>query len=390
MNVSVSPEARTVQIEISNDTGYFNGGDDDNNLFSAISTRLYGKTRTPITAPAGHVAPTRLSSGAQIDAYLRAAHFSGYAYLERHGQVILSKGYGMADKEHGRPNTLQSPWPIFGPNRFITALAILRLQDEHRLSVQDRVCRYISGCPGRWQPLTIEELLLDTSGLGAITTETMPGGVPEALARCKALPPAAQPGTITSGSRCNNLLLNAIVARVSGQPWASAMQQLIFGPAHMTHSGHLTNAIRPPARVQGYNAGAPIQLGNYNNYYVPIASIEDLARLDRALLSGHLLSPQALSALFAPHLHGVAVRQRYGGSHARQLAGCYECYLRASTPTTVLVADNPGDVGGFTMDNALSPEDGSIAIIARNDVASTGTDPTSVLFGLAAQLLWGK
>jgi hypothetical protein len=132
-----------------------------------------------------------------------------------------------------------------------------------------------------------------------------------------------------------------------------------------------------------------MRLGNFDNYYVPYVSVEDLARLDRALLSGHLLSRHALSALFAPHVSGSAVLQRYGGSHASQLTGGYECYLRVGTRTTVTVADNPGDVGGFSLDNALSPEDGTIAIIARND-QSVGTDPTAVLFGFAAKLLWGR
>jgi CubicO group peptidase (beta-lactamase class C family) len=387
MTTSVSPEARTVQIEINNDTEYFN--EDADNIFAGeIGTRLYGKTRGTSATPSAPAPKARLSSGAQIDAYLRAAHFSGYVLLERHGQVILNKGYGMADKAANQPNTPQSRWPAFGPNRFITALAILKLQDEQKLSVQDKICRYVTGCPGGWQSLTIEELLLETSGLGALDTSAVPGGVPQALAQCKALPRAA-PGPIAAGSRCNLLLLNSIVATVSGQPWASAMQQLIFGPAHMTDSGHLTNDLQPPARVQGYSAGAPVRLGNYDNYYVPYASVEDLARMDRALLSGHLLSRQALSVLFAPHLHGVAVLQRYGGSHAGRLSGGYECFLRLGTGATVMVADNPGDVGGFTLDNALSPEDGSIAIVARNDT-SAGTDPTDVLFGLADKLLWGK
>jgi len=390
MTIEVSPAVGAIRILLDDDTGYFN---DDNTFFSLISKRLYGKTPAVAPALSGHARVTRLSSGAQIDAYLRTADFSGYVLLERHGQIILSKGYGAADKAANLPNTVQSRWPLFGPNRFVTAVAILRLQDKHKLTVHDRICTYVGGCPAAWRPLTIEELLLETSGLGSLDTSTSPGGVAEAVARCKALPLTATPGTITPGSRCNNLLLNAIVATVMGESWARAMQHLIYDPAHMTHSGQLTNALQPPARVQGYSAGVPIQMGNYNNYPVPVVSVEDLARLDRALLAGHLLSPQALAALFAPHLRGVAVLQRYvgfGGSHARQLVGGYECYVHPGTSTMVKVADSPGDVWGFTIDNAISPEDGSIAIIARNDDSSAGTAPTDMLFGLAAGLLWGK
>jgi CubicO group peptidase (beta-lactamase class C family) len=390
MTIFVSPEARSQAILIDNDTDYFNIDADNTFQHSIISTRLYRKTGGTTSTPSVGRAPvTQVASAAQLDAYLSAAHFSGYVLLERHGHIFLSKGYGMADKAAGVPNTLQSRWPAFGTNRFITAVAILRLQDAHKLSVRDKVCQHITGCPHTWQSLTIEELLLDTSGLGTFETDATPGGVPESLARCKALPLAAAPGTITPASRCNNLLLNTIIVTVTGQPWTVAMQQLIFGPAHMTNSGQLSNALLPPARVQAYNGGASVRLGNFDNYYVTYASVEDLDRLDRALLSGQLLSARGRAALFAPHVSGVAVLQRYGAGHARQLSGGYECYLRMGTRTTVMVADNPGDVGGFSLDNALSPEDGTIAIIARND-QSVGTDPTAVLFGVAAKLLWDK
>jgi CubicO group peptidase (beta-lactamase class C family) len=168
------------------------------------------------------------------------------------------------------------------------------------------------------------------------------------------------------------------------------MQQLLFGPAHMTDSGRLTNSVVPPQRVQGYDLqGDPERLGNYNNYYIPYSSIRDLERMDRALLSGHLLSKHALHALFTPRISGDAVNQRYLGSNAIDLAGGYECYLRHSTRTTVTVVDHPGDLGGMAMDDAISPDDGSIAIVAKNDEAASPS-PTDLLFGLAPHLLWGK
>jgi CubicO group peptidase (beta-lactamase class C family) len=226
--------------------------------------------------------------------------------------------------------------------------------------------------------------------LGSFITTAVPGGVAQALARCKALPVGA-PGAIAPESRCSILLLNSIIVRVSGQPWPAAMHDLVFGPAQMVDSGQLTNAAIPPGWVQGYSAGVPAQLGNVDNYYLPYSSLQDLERLDRALLSGHLLSPEALRALFTPHISGGAVLARYftaNGSNATQLAGGYEAYLRTASPTTVLVADKPGFMGGISLDNALSPEDGTIAIMAKN--VNSGPDPTDVLFGLAAHLLWGK
>lgn len=61
------------------------------------------------------------------------------------------------------------------------------------------------------------------------------------------------------------LLLNSIIAKVSGKPWAAAMQPLIIGPPRMTNSGHLTNAVNPPQRVQGYSFGVAVGLRNFKH-----------------------------------------------------------------------------------------------------------------------------
>jgi CubicO group peptidase (beta-lactamase class C family) len=166
------------------------------------------------------------------------------------------------------------------------------------------------------------------------------------------------------------------------------MQNLLFGPARMSDSGRLTNTITAPQRVQGYSAGIPVQLGNFNDYYTPYSSVRDLERMDRALLSGHLLSRSGLRSFFTGYISGGALVGRYNGSHATELAGCYECYLRKASPTTVAVVDNPGTINGFGADDALSPDDGTIAIMVQND--DSGPAPTDVLFGLAANLLWHK
>jgi CubicO group peptidase (beta-lactamase class C family) len=330
-----------------------------------------------------------ITTGAQLDAVLRQHHFTGYVLLERQGKILLSKGYGMADKQTKLPNTIRSRWLDAGVNRFMTAIAILRLQDRHKLSVQDRICRYVSSCPRDWQAITIHHLLLDTSGLANLDTPAESGSMAQAMAKCKRLPPEGPPGTISPESRCNMLLLDAVLMKQTGMSWTGAMQTLVFGPAHMTDSGRLTNAMRPPQRVQGYSGGQPTNFGNFNNYPAPYSSIADLERMDRALLAGRLLSAAARRALFTPRIHGSTLVDRYNGnSYGAALDGGYECFLRKATATSVLVVDKPGGGGGLALDNALSPRTGTIAIVAVNE--ETSPQPTDVIFGLGSTLLWRK
>jgi CubicO group peptidase (beta-lactamase class C family) len=335
----------------------------------------------------------RPGPASSIDAYLAQHHFSGYILLEQRGHVLLSKGYGMANKKAGLPNTIRSRWPAIGVGKIMTAVALLKLLDQGKLSVHDRLCRYITGCPSAWRPLTIHQLLLDSSGLDSFGSTPAPDDVAQALAQCRALP-MGEPVATNSESSCGDLLLNLIIERVSGKPWPAAMQQLVFGPAHMIDTGRLTNAATLPERVQGYRADAPVGPGSANGYFVPYASIQDLERLDRALISGHLLSSAALHALFTPSIRGGIVLERYfdpngaNGTNATRLAGAYEWYVRGASRTTVTVADKPGTMGGISLDDAVSPEDGTIAIMAKN--SASGPGPTDLLFGPASHLLWDK
>lgn len=343
-----------------------------------------------VAAPAGQAHASTITTGAQLDAYLRQQQFSGYVLLERQGTILLSKGYGMADKKAKLPNTIRSRWLAGGVNRFMTAMAILRLQDRHKLSVQDRVCRYVSGCPRGWQAITIHQLLLDTSGLADLDTTKESGSMAQAMAKCKRLRPAGPPGTISPESKCNMLFLDAVLMKQTGMSWSGAMQTLVFGPAHMTDSGRVTTAMRPPQVVQGYSGGQPTEFGNFNNYPALYSSIADLERMDRALLAGRLLSSAARRALFTPRIHGSALVDRYndGNAYGADLYGGYECYLRRTTATSGLVVDKPGHGGGLAFDNALSPQTGTIAIVAANE--ETAPQPTDVIFGLGYSLLWRK
>src|SRR5205807_10226251 len=126
---------------------------------------------------------TAFTPGAQSKAYLTSANFSGYILLERHGHVILSTGYGMADKAQKVPNTVRTRWLDVGVNRFMTAIAILKLQGEKKVSVLDKLCSYITACPSTWRHITIHQLLLDTSGMGTFDTSASPGGIAQTMAR---------------------------------------------------------------------------------------------------------------------------------------------------------------------------------------------------------------
>src|SRR2546421_6530183 len=88
----------------------------------------------------------------QVDSLLAnmAAHqqFSGSVLIAQHGQVLLSKGYSMADWDQGVPNTPHTRFYLGSTTKQFTAMAILILQQQGKLHVRDRLCSYLENCPG--------------------------------------------------------------------------------------------------------------------------------------------------------------------------------------------------------------------------------------------------
>jgi len=99
--------------------------------------------------------------------------FSGSVLIGRQGSVLLSKGYGLADREQNIPNTSQTRFRIGSLTKQFTAMAILILESHGKLKVADPICNYLSNCPEAWKAITIQNLLTHTSGIPNYTV--LPG-----------------------------------------------------------------------------------------------------------------------------------------------------------------------------------------------------------------------
>ena len=100
-----------------------------------------------------------------ITPYVDARSFSGSVLIAQGENILISDGYGMANLEHDVPNAPQTKFRLGSITKQFTAMAILILQEQGQLNVQDPVCDYISDCPEAWQPVTIHHLLTHSSGI---------------------------------------------------------------------------------------------------------------------------------------------------------------------------------------------------------------------------------
>src|SRR6266516_2389510 len=81
--------------------------------------------------------------------------FSGSVLIALDGQMILNRGYSMADWDRQVSNTPRTKFYLGSTTKQFTAMAILILQERGKLQVHDHICSYIAPCPPAWQPVTI-------------------------------------------------------------------------------------------------------------------------------------------------------------------------------------------------------------------------------------------
>src|SRR5947209_13726468 len=84
--------------------------------------------------------------------------FSGAVLVARKGIVLFSQGYGMANRAQHVPITALTQFRIGTSTNQFTALAILQLQAQGKLHVQDHVCRYVIPCTAAWRSITLHQL----------------------------------------------------------------------------------------------------------------------------------------------------------------------------------------------------------------------------------------
>src|SRR5579884_3801699 len=182
-------------------------------------------------------------NAAQLDTYLthlaKDGVLSGAVLVAQNG-MLFSKGYSLADKDARIPNTPQTRFRIGSITKQFTAMAILILQQDGKLHVQDRICLYIPNCPQDWQPITIEQLLTHTSGIPDYTnfpdfvaTWTQPTTPEQLIARFENMPLEFSPGSVFRYSSSGYILLGYIIERVTGESYATFLQQNIFDPLKM-------------------------------------------------------------------------------------------------------------------------------------------------------------
>ena len=304
------------------------------------------------------------------------AGFSGTVAVSTGGEFDCLAAYGTADAAAGTPNTVDTVFAIGSVSKAVTAAAVFALVDDGVLALSDRAGDLVPGLGGPAADVTVEQLLLHTSGLtGNHGEDHQPLDREAAVAAIGGLGQAFAPGTAYLYSNAGYTLLAVIVEQLSGVGYREFMASRVLTLPDGRAAGGFWDgepAAAGPRATGVLEDGGRGQAGDFPGPHWAMAGNGDLAMATRdlaawtlALFTGHVVSPDAATALAAPTFdHGDGTAETPGW-----------VALDASAFGEPVVASSGG--GGDTGHNAVVawlPDSERVIAVASNGPDVTAED----------------
>ncbi|MFN6962216.1 MAG: serine hydrolase domain-containing protein [Pyrinomonadaceae bacterium] len=245
----------------------------------------------------------------------------------KNGRLVLAKGYGLADLENRVPATESTVYSIASVTKIFTAMAVMRLVEDGRVSLGDPVAKYFPELPEAWRAVTIRHLLSHTSGIPSYTdnTDSIPckvGKPPSEYERGDAwkevacLPLTHPTGTAWKYTETGFYLLGMLIEKVSGARYGEFVGRSILSPLGLTATREIGYRELIPHRATGH----AFRRGKF--YLAPrfqfdefslVSSVVDMARLHEAFTTERILKRSSLDELWTnARLNDGRVVEHYG------------------------------------------------------------------------------
>ena len=243
------------------------------------------------------------------------SNFKGSVLVAKGNQVLLKRGFGVADRENARSFSANTVFDILSVTKQFTASAILKLEEKGLLSVNDTVSRFFKDVPDDKKNITIHHLLTHTSGLQTDFKEDY-----EVVSREDLIKGAwrstleAKPGARYQYSNLGYSLLGIIIEKVSKTSYEKFLRENLFLPAGMQDTGYKIPKWDPKNLVSGYDKdvrwGTALdhewaEDGPWWNLKANgglLSTLSDLHRWHVALKGSLILSEQSKAKLFSPYV----------------------------------------------------------------------------------------
>lgn len=291
--------------------------------------------------------------------------------IVRHGKLEYAQAYGVANLETGARASTDMRYALGSISKQFTASAILLLQQEGKLSIDDRIGRFLPGLT-RANEVTIRQVLSHTSGYQDFWPQDylMPGMrndiMPQAILDQWAKKPLDfDPGARWQYSNTNYTVAGLIVEKASGKPFFQFIRERILQPLALTGTadfdaspravnatGYIRYALGPLHSAPDAGSGWMWAAGEL------AMTATNLAKWDISLIKQSLLSKRSYHTLETDvHLnngastgYGLGVDVAMSGGH--------------------FLVSHGGEVSGFTAENMVFPEDSAAIVVLTNQDAA--------------------
>ncbi len=276
----------------------------------------------------------------------------GAILVKRDNEVIYSRGFGMANLEHGIPFQEDTPTNIGSTSKQFTAFAILLLEEEGKLSLEDDIRKYVPELPVFEDTVRIRHLIAHTSGYREFINTLAMGGwrLGDHVAREEVITVLQRqaelqnkPGAVFNYNNSGYVLLSIVVERLTDTPFPEWMETHVFQPLGMERTLVIESPGQIiPERAFGYHKSEQNQLigvmdlhasmgagGIYStvsdlsrwaaNFYDPVVGDAALiARMQEEFLLNSGDSSMYAFGLMITEMHGQQVVHHPGGDMAHR------------------------------------------------------------------------
>ncbi|MFZ0662845.1 MAG: serine hydrolase domain-containing protein [Acidobacteriaceae bacterium] len=309
--------------------------------------------------------------------------------IVEHGAIVYTHAYGKAKLEPAVEATPAMRYSIGSISKQFTAAAVLLLEQEGKLSINDPVGKYLPDLT-RANEVTIRMLLSHTSGYQDFWPEdyVMPPMLKATTAQhildvWGKKPLDFDPGTKWQYSNTNYVIAGRIVEMVSGEPLTEFLRQNIFKPLDMRQvwnsdakslgetdaGGYIRYALGPPRPAPKEGAGWMFAAGEL------AMPAYDLAQWDISIMDRSLLKQTSYDQMFAPVMLKNGESSHYAlGLFVRDVQGHVEY-------------EHSGEVSGFVSENMVFPDDkAAIAVLTNQDASRAASGIAKALTPLVLGL----
>jgi CubicO group peptidase (beta-lactamase class C family) len=324
---------------------------------------------------------------AAVDAFVRAEiarqRIPGVGVaVVKGGQVLVARGFGMANVEHKVPVTDETIFQSGSVGKMFTSTALMLLVEDGKIALSDPIAKFLPGAPAAWQGITVRHLLTHTSGIPdyANAIDLRKDYTEEELTRMAyAMKLGFVPGEKWQYSNTGYLLLGFIIGKASGMFYGDVLAERVFKPLGMTTTTIISEADIVPNRAAGYTL-LKGELKNHS-WVAPslntsadgslYLSVRDLVAWDAGVRARRILKPASWAAVFEPG--------RLNDGKAHDYGFGWVVGIRGGQP----VSQHGGAWQGFKTHYARFDR-GALSVIVLANLAQA--DPAKIVDGIAALL----